>query len=396
MELTTRCPNCETIFPTSLEQLQLRKGYIRCINCAHIFDGFEAVVPSGAAEARGTSGVTQVEPTIPPLSASAGTESTTHESASPFIPPLRAHEPYASESARASEGWFASEDRRGSEGSPASTRAPEGIRASEPRIPSVVRGRADLPRSGGADFTISGLNPQDAGKRKRQPHGDDRLEGPGAFHLGNEGRESDTTHGIGGRIDEADESALIVEPRTRREHRRQSQAEYLGGGAVRRRSAMTPIWVILSMLGLALLLAQGIYVYRAQLANNFPHLRPVLETACARFGCEVPYERRIEAIAITGSALRSTAASQDGVSSLTLEVTLRNTYERPQEWPTLVLDLKDASGAIVVRRNLPPASWVPAQLSDGPFAAESVLTVHVPVSVRGVQANGYQLDKFFP
>ena len=49
MDLTTRCPQCGTIFSASLEQLQLRKGYIRCISCAHIFDGFEAVV-SGAGE----------------------------------------------------------------------------------------------------------------------------------------------------------------------------------------------------------------------------------------------------------------------------------------------------------------------------------------------------------
>src|SRR5690606_31545883 len=49
MDLTTRCPECNTTFAASLEQLQLRKGYIRCINCAHIFDGFEAVVSPGAA-----------------------------------------------------------------------------------------------------------------------------------------------------------------------------------------------------------------------------------------------------------------------------------------------------------------------------------------------------------
>src|SRR5690606_21962923 len=48
MDLTTRCPECDTTFAASLEQLQLRKGYIRCINCAHIFDGFEAVVSPGS------------------------------------------------------------------------------------------------------------------------------------------------------------------------------------------------------------------------------------------------------------------------------------------------------------------------------------------------------------
>src|SRR5690606_6656724 len=50
MELTTQCPQCGEIFKASLEQLQLRKGYVRCINCAHIFDGYEAVVPATSSQ----------------------------------------------------------------------------------------------------------------------------------------------------------------------------------------------------------------------------------------------------------------------------------------------------------------------------------------------------------
>src|SRR5690554_2249196 len=48
MDLTTRCPQCGTTFLASLDQLQLRKGYIRCVKCAHIFDGYEAVVAPDA------------------------------------------------------------------------------------------------------------------------------------------------------------------------------------------------------------------------------------------------------------------------------------------------------------------------------------------------------------
>lgn len=44
MQLTTRCPECGTVFAVSLDQLKLRKGYIRCVHCANIFDGFDAVV----------------------------------------------------------------------------------------------------------------------------------------------------------------------------------------------------------------------------------------------------------------------------------------------------------------------------------------------------------------
>ena len=51
MNLTTQCPQCKTAFQASLEELQLRKGYIRCINCAHIFDGYDAVVSTADAVA---------------------------------------------------------------------------------------------------------------------------------------------------------------------------------------------------------------------------------------------------------------------------------------------------------------------------------------------------------
>ncbi|HEY9280299.1 MAG TPA: zinc-ribbon domain-containing protein, partial [Eoetvoesiella sp.] len=51
MDLTTRCPQCGSTFQASLDQLQLRKGYIRCIHCAHIFDGYEAVVPAAGVPA---------------------------------------------------------------------------------------------------------------------------------------------------------------------------------------------------------------------------------------------------------------------------------------------------------------------------------------------------------
>ena len=55
MDLTTRCPRCGTVFEASLQDLQLRKGYIRCVQCAHIFDGYAEVVSDSAGEAPGAS-----------------------------------------------------------------------------------------------------------------------------------------------------------------------------------------------------------------------------------------------------------------------------------------------------------------------------------------------------
>jgi len=259
-------------------------------------------------------------------------------------------------------------------------------------MPSVVRGRSAM-QAGTPSFTISERRTGRApGRSEPQVGGRSDLGGRAQFATG----ESPPP---GFRIDDRgdDDAAadyLFLEPRA--DHRSERRPAELFDGDRKPRPWMTPVWAVLILAGLLALFAQGVFVYRAQLANAFPALRPALEAACAELGCSVPYERSLDAIVVTGSALRSNAAPQDGVSTLVLEVSLRNVHERPQEWPTLVLDLKDASGSVVVRRNLDPDIWVPAELRSQPFAAGREITVQVPVSVRGLEANGYQLDKFFP
>lgn len=48
IELTTQCPQCRHQFDVGLEQLQQRKGLLRCGQCAHIFDAYECAVPAVA------------------------------------------------------------------------------------------------------------------------------------------------------------------------------------------------------------------------------------------------------------------------------------------------------------------------------------------------------------
>src|SRR5690625_273935 len=44
ISLTTQCPHCQTRFDVSASDLQRRKGLVRCVHCAHIFDGYESIV----------------------------------------------------------------------------------------------------------------------------------------------------------------------------------------------------------------------------------------------------------------------------------------------------------------------------------------------------------------
>lgn len=203
----------------------------------------------------------------------------------------------------------------------------------------------------------------------------------------------------------------------------------------RYRGIASVFWSVLIVAGLVLLLAQLAYIFRGQLAQHIPVLRPLLVQACAQLACEVPYSRQINQISIMSSSLRATAggapapgaaagaaapgpaatggkatpgaarpgaaaagatAAGDPADAMTLQLTLRNNYDKPQEWPTLVLDLTDFSGTLVVRKNLPPSSYLTPEALQQPFAASSEITVGVPIVLNGLKVNGYQLGKFFP
>jgi predicted Zn finger-like uncharacterized protein len=69
MSLSTACPQCQTRFRVTQEQLDARGGKVRCGRCAHVFDAYIAL--SGgerATEATEEIEITSPEPSSPPHS----------------------------------------------------------------------------------------------------------------------------------------------------------------------------------------------------------------------------------------------------------------------------------------------------------------------------------------
>ena len=175
--------------------------------------------------------------------------------------------------------------------------------------------------------------------------------------------------------------------------------EFLDQDRAERRGLINRLWAGACLAGLIALGLQLLYVYRSDIANSVPALRPVLEAACRPLDCAVGYARRLERIAISSSSLQpptGAAAIDDGRSRLVLNLVLRNRYDKPQHWPALVLDLTDLSDTVVVRRVLMPENYLTPEQLRGPFAPAGELKISVPIEVTGVQVNGYQIDKFFP
>ena len=298
MELMTRCPGCGTVFSASVEQMKRRKGYIRCVQCATIFDGFDAVVDDD------TGSISS------PAVVSAGVASSAAASS---------NEP--------------------------SVRVPEPPELHAGQDPYFVLPEADSQSS---------------------PSGT-------------------TTH-------PADAPAVFVEPRRYRAGTRAGVSALSarqrgtdgGPGALRWLAVLLVLVVVASLL---------MYAFRAQIATEAPQLRPLLEKACDSLDCTVEYPQRIDRISIMSSSLQ---VVQGGAALMELNVVMRNTWDKPQQWPALVLELSDLSGAVVARRVFQPADYLDASQLSGPFGAAQEIRVLQRVSTEGLQVNGFQIKKFFP
>ena len=354
MDLTTRCPKCGTVFQATLSDLQLRKGYIRCVQCAHIFDGYAEVVSdlSGGASSRPSADVAP-QPAMP----------------SPVV---------------------------------AASETPQVIRS----------GRAGAARPEPSTAFHMSVAPWPDDKPEPRIGGSAGQPGPRPVEdiLADEGWVPDAGSVQTSERHEppAQAESFLVEARPGHRSQGGSAAPLLqdehasgGWGALGRFCS----WVLLVLL-LLLAAGQAVYIYRARIAQAVPAVRPALQHACELLKCSVPYARDLAQLAITGSALK--AAESDGSSrppasgqpasdqQFVLHATLRNLAEYPQEWPTLVLDLKDAGGTLLVRRNLSPAEYLGPTRAAEPLGAREEILLRVPLTVAGVRVNGYQLDFFYP
>lgn len=422
MELKTRCPRCGTSFAASVEVLQRRRGYIRCIQCAHIFDGFEEVIDEQAPEPSYVvpSAPVQLAPGVelePPASPrQAQTQTVDLQAPIPgprFVEHSRHAPPRDEGTAHESLQVRKFPDSilvqaPVTPAEPAEVPIEPSVPPVEPSVtmvessvtaaePSVIRARSrpePLPRDDkDTSFFVS------AGSAA-EPEGDHHIgqaswsTAEPEFSVGDRAntlrasfpsRQADGTHDQDSVSSEQD---WVIDPNPAL----QRETRYEGEASLAQRVGSL-FWTSLCVLGALLFVAQLLYVYRVQIVSQVPMLRPVFERTCQTLSCKVPYERRLDQIRVQASALHK-APNQPEQS--TLGFTLRNEFERPQEWPTLVLDLKDFSGALIARRNITPDQYLAPERREHAFAARSELMVRLPLNTGQLQVNGYQISPFFP
>jgi predicted Zn finger-like uncharacterized protein len=348
MSLITRCPACETMFKVVPDQLRVSEGWVRCGQCAEIFDATQNMVPSIEPPAQPANPVAQ--PPRPPAAPPAPTqtfirpaaESPPPEATAVVRPPADPAPPLAREPAADHPGWT---------DSPATD--PETVFLERDSEPALTH---PLPQHEGAD--------------------EDKLPRPSAPTS-----TAFATTGADALPEPAPQTVAAVS------FMRDSDAPNFWN-----RPAMRWALLLVLLALLALLVVQIVLKERDRIAAVEPATRPVLQALCNLAGCRLSLLRQIESIIIDSSTF-----SRVRGDDYQLGFALRNTAPIAIAMPSIELSLTDPQDKAVIRRVLQPADFAADANS---LTKASVWTGSLALSVKpGPNTDriaGYRLLAFYP
>ena len=373
--MQTRCPECQTSFRVTPEQLKARAGKVRCGQCQGVFNALDSLVDAPAnAPAANEPGAAPAE----------------------FSKPTPQHAPQPAHSL--AEIHFLPVE----EPAPTPQQAISSPDAQTNDLPAIQEIKAGTPTPPEATPDPSAPPLQDATPAVSAPAHEPTAELSTAT----------TTQEATPVIIEAPEDAARLSP---------TEAQALGKatGLILPRETSeipgyskwaegvmtTPIslpqekptrwpFVLATLTLLIALSGQLAYHFRGEIAALMPALRPLITGFSKAIGSDVPLPRHVAQISIETSDLQTDAGRGN---LLVLNATVRNRAAYPQAFPALELALTDTRDAALVRKVFLPEEYLPGGLpSNAQFPAGSDVAVRLWLEARDVEAAGYRLYVFYP
>lgn len=154
-------------------------------------------------------------------------------------------------------------------------------------------------------------------------------------------------------------------------------------------------WIALCIVAVIGLLAHATYVFRADLANHWPQLRPWLTLACGPLGCDLPFGREDASMKIEASDL----IEQPGKSNrIQVTATLVNRGRISMDYPWLELRLTDNANQAVLTKAVRPQDYLgapPPANAHIPPGSEVFINFTAEVFPK-VPASGYSVRAYYP
>ena len=146
---------------------------------------------------------------------------------------------------------------------------------------------------------------------------------------------------------------------------------------------------------LALLLAaQSVFLYRTEIAANYPAVGQYLRLTCEVLQCSIPLPKNPDLLKIEASDLEADPAQ---AKLVTLSTILSNRAKFRQAYPALELTLTNAADDTVARRIFQPAEYLkPGTDIAAGMAPLSEVAVKLDLDTGDLNAAGYRLYVFYP
>jgi len=377
MTNTTQCPACQTRFKVSEAQLAAANGLVRCGRCAHVFnatDHFAKPAPPAAP--------IDSPPAVTPPAPTPAVDIDDFELEVPDF------DPSADTLPDATRPGFTDEFEQADHGNGPSS---EDVEAFQQALSQALHGQSPS----------ATLNSRYDAPVESEPPSSERAvettleteEIPAIFET-----RRTTTAQSEARIEPEAENlpSTPLEALPQAAQPNTTQYDPAGGESTpkRKRPLVSALILLASLLALLLLAGQLIYINRTLIASQAPEMRPLLENACQRLGCNVPLATDQEFIRTEWSEL---SFVPEHTNLVQLAATLKNHAPYPQAYPVLEVTLKDASNQILIRKVFTPGEYLkPASQKVHGFEANSEVKITMRLDVGNVHAQGYSLYWFYP
>lgn len=391
MSLITRCPACDTLFKVVADQLKIAQGWVRCGQCATVFDASAQLVVNETAE----SAARPVEPVLE--AADLDELRTDFETRQAQPDALRQPDPEKSPSL------------------PVNTALPDDAHSlsGEEPAPDDILMQPDEPEEAEADFDPAAwklaqqalVSPQlpQAVSDAPPSHTPEVATATDFSWSGADQDKSVETDFENSNLEpgpasepSAPDAEIIPEVSFVRDARRK---------AFWQRRLIRGLLALLLVALSAVLVLQWMLQNKDRLAVLEPRLSPVFQALCVPLACELKLPRQVESLVIDSSSFNKL-----GADSYRLDFVLKNTGASLLAVPSLELTLTDSRDQAIVRRVLSPSQF---GVSVATLAANSELTgaVSLKVSMQGqspgavslsptsaipLQVAGYRILAFYP
>jgi len=362
--LQTQCPNCQTRFRVTDEQLGIAKGKVRCGNCMNIFNAIEhQVVPASGQPSRKSAAPEKTASKAPPTdSASAGEED--------FVfadnPEEDAAEgPYAGTKLTFSDDELSDSFRSFDERDEADYKDADANTSNEDVDESWAEAILN-------DDEPAARKPEPPAKKERDPEpalpGDpgpdlkpeeepavESTPSPSAARSGSDrpGASSfdDFVAESGFDFDESDRSGATfhAEPPFRDLRR-----DPVSTGSGKDGSVRSVVWSVI-VLGLVAVLVAQVAWFQFDRLSAIPELRPFYEKACELAGCELKPLINVDAIQSRKLVVRTDPENR---SQLVVDAVIINRADFEQPFPAIALTFSNLNGDVVAQSLFTPEEYL--------------------------------------